>query len=203
MIIIIDYGLGNVRSIYAKINQMGENVKISGDVADIENADKIILPGVGSFDSGMKKIHDLHFAEILRAKVIRDKVPILGICLGMQLLTQRSEEGYLNGLGYLPAMTKRFNFRDTEQHNVPHMGWNTISIEQQSKILEHIDNNSRFYFVHSYHVYCNDPENIIALTNYGYVFPSIVQKGNIIGVQFHPEKSHKQGIQLLKNFIRY
>jgi len=202
MIVIIDYGLGNVRSVYAKIDQMGASVKISREIADIENAEKIIIPGVGSFDAGMKRLHDLQIIDILKKQVVKEQVPILGICLGMQLFTQRSEEGNVEGLGYLDAETKKFSFQDNERCHIPHMGWNTISIRKQSPFLNQIDDESRFYFVHSYHVICNDPEDIVAVTNYGYDFPSIIQKDSIVGVQFHPEKSHKQGIQLLKNFIR-
>jgi glutamine amidotransferase len=203
MIVVIDYGLGNVRSIYAKIEQMGENVKISHEISDIECAEKIIIPGVGSFDAGMKKLHDLNIVEMLNKKVIHEKIPILGICLGMQLFTQRSEEGRVSGLSYIDAETKKFSFYPLQQQNIPHMGWNTISIGKQSPILHNIDNGSRFYFVHSYHVVCNEPDITTAVTYYGYNFPSIIQKDNIIGVQFHPEKSHRQGIQLLRNFVRH
>jgi glutamine amidotransferase len=202
MILIIDYGLGNVRSIYAKIEQMGEPVTISSDIESIENADKIILPGVGSFDSGMENIRKLGIRDTLDRKVCRDKLPILGICLGMQLLTRKSEEGMLPGLGYIDADTRKFSFGTTTNLNIPHMGWNTIIINQRSPLLEGIVTNLRFYFVHSYHVACDLPENIVASTQYGYEFPSIIQQENIFGVQFHPEKSHKQGIQLIKNFVR-
>lgn len=202
MIIIVYYGLGNVHSIYAKICQIDTNVKISFDISDIETADKIILPGVGSFDAGMKKIHELELEKILQKKIIREKIPILGICLGMQIFTRHSEEGVSDGLGYLNAATKKFCFADMSSYNIPHMGWNKISIKRSSPILDDIEEGSRYYFAHSYHVVCDNPENVVALTHYGYNFPSIIQQDNIIGVQFHPEKSHKQGIQLLKNFIR-
>jgi imidazole glycerol-phosphate synthase subunit HisH len=202
MITIIDYGLGNVRSIYAKIEQMNEPVTISSDIGAIESADKIILPGVGAFDSGMENIRKLGIREILDNKVIRDKIPILGICLGMQLMTRKSEEGTLPGLGYVDADTKKFRFDAKTGLNIPHMGWNTITINKESPLLNGIVNNSRFYFVHSYHVTCDHSENTMASTLYGYEFASIIQQENIFGVQFHPEKSHKQGIQLIKNFVR-
>ena len=202
MIVIIDYGLGNIRSIFAKIDQMNEPVTISSDIEVIENADKIILPGVGAFDSGMENIRNLGIREILDKKVTIDKIPILGICLGMQLLTQKSEEGMLPGLGYVDAVTKKFWFGATTSLNLPHMGWNTITFKGDSPLLNGITDNSRYYFVHSYHVVCDHPENVMASTRYGYDFPSIIRKDNIFGVQFHPEKSHKQGIRLIKNFVK-
>ena len=200
MIVIIDYGLGNVRSIYAKFVQIGENVKISGSFADIESADKIILPGVGAFDAGMENLRNLEIIPLLNKKVNHERIPILGICLGMQILTTKSDEGISSGLGYVDAETVRFKFDPSTSLNIPHMGWNTIQFRQDTPLLEQIPDNSRFYFVHSFHVQCFEKNNIIAITNYGYDYPSIIQKENIYGVQFHPEKSHSQGIQLLKNF---
>jgi glutamine amidotransferase len=202
MIIIIDYGLGNVRSIYAKVEQMNEPVTVSSDICTIENADKIILPGVGAFDFGIENIRKLGIREILDKKVTRDKIPVLGICLGMQLFTRKSEEGKLPGLGYIDAETKKFSIGTPTDLNIPHMGWNTITINMESPLLNGIENNSRFYFVHSYHVICDHIENIMASTLYGYEFPSIIQQDNIFGVQFHPEKSHRLGIHLIKNFVR-
>jgi glutamine amidotransferase len=202
MIVIIDNELGNVRSIYAKIEQMGEHVCISHSVNDIENADKLILPGVGAFDTGMEKIRENGILEILNKKVMQDKIPILGICLGMQLLSNNSEEGFAAGFGFIQSVTKKFYFSPSFNLNIPHMGWNTIQIKRESPLLKSIDNHSRFYFVHSYHLVCQEPENIVAETSYGYDFPSIIQKDNIFGVQFHPEKSHKQGLQLIRNFVR-
>lgn len=202
MIVIIDYGLGNVRSIYAKLEQMGETVTVSGSIAEIESADKLILPGVGAFDAGMKNIRTLEIIPLLDKKVNREHIPILGICLGMQILTKKSDEGTLSGLGYVDAETVRFKFDPSTSLNIPHMGWNTIQFRQDTPLLEHIPDNSRFYFVHSFHVQCSDKSNIIAMTNYGYDYPSIIQRENLFGVQFHPEKSHQQGIQLLKNFAR-
>jgi len=202
MITIIDYGLGNVRSIYAKIEQMGEDVKISCSIPEIETADKIILPGVGAFDAGMENLRKLEIIPLLDKKVKQERTPILGICLGMQIFTQKSEEGRSTGLGYIDADTVRFKFDPSSSQNIPHMGWNTIYIQRNTALLEQIPDNSRFYFVHSFHVQCRDRNNVTALTNYGYSYPSVIQKDNIHGVQFHPEKSHKQGIQILKNFVR-
>ncbi len=202
MIVIIDYGLGNVRSIFAKIDQMNEPVIISNTIADIESAEKIILPGVGAFDSGMENIRKFGIQDILNKKIKIDKIPILGICLGMQLLSQKSEEGALDGLGYIKSHVKKFHFEQSANLNIPHMGWNTIMKMQESPLLHGIENHSRFYFVHSFHLVCESQENIVAVTEYGIRFPSVVMAENIFGVQFHPEKSHKQGIQLLRNFVR-
>jgi glutamine amidotransferase len=200
MIVIVDYGLGNVRSIAAKIDQMGQDVIISNDISQIEDADKIILPGVGSFDSGIKNLQSLNLLETLNKKIKIDKIPILGICLGMQLFTRKSEEGQLNGLSFIDAETIKFQFGHDRIHQIPHMGWNTIQIKKDSRILKEVFDNSRFYFVHSYHVVCKDENIITATTDFGYPFTSIIEKDNIFGVQFHPEKSHKQGMRILKNF---
>jgi len=202
MIIIIDYALGNVRSIYAKLSQMGEEVNISNDISDIKIADKLILPGVGSFDRGMNNLHDLGIIEEVNKKIINDKTPVLGICLGMQLFTKKSQEGKEEGLGLIDAETIKFNHQP-EKNPIPHMGWNSIDIKKECEILTQIPNHSRFYFVHSFHLMCNSEPDIVASTQYGYEFPSIIQHNNIFGVQFHPEKSHKQGLQLLRNFARY
>jgi len=202
MIIIVDYALGNVRSIYAKLHQMGEEVKISNDLNDIENADKLILPGVGSFDRGMNNLQDIGIKKGLDKKIINDKTPVLGICLGMQLFSKKSQEGKDEGLSYFNAETIKFYF-PKNNFPIPHMGWNIIKFKNESEILTNIDNYSRFYFVHSFHLKCDSESDIIAATPYGYDFTSIIQHDNIFGVQFHPEKSHKQGLQILKNFSRY
>lgn len=202
MIIIVDYGLGNVRSIYAKIDQMGKKAKISNQISDIEVADTIILPGVGAFDTGLQNLKTLDLIQILNRKIIHEHTPVLGICLGMQLFTKKSEEGSQEGLSYINAETIRFRFAEGANLHIPHMGWNTIQKKRDIPVLSGIVDNSRFYFVHSYHVICHDSQDIVATTSYGYDYSSIIQKENILGVQFHPEKSHKQGIALLKNFAK-
>lgn len=166
----------------------------------IKNADKIILPGVGAFDTGMKNLLRLGLISVIEEKVLKEKTPILGICLGMQLMTIKSEEGQMKGLGLINAVTKRFNL--SEGYRVPHMGWNTVSIQKKSKLFLGMENQeNRFYFVHSYYVECFDKEDILTLTNYGISFVSSFERDNSLGLQFHPKKSHKFGMRLFKNFI--
>ena len=201
MIIIIDYQVGNLVSISNMLKRAGSNSVISSNVDLIAKASKLILPGVGSFDYGMKKLKETGLIEILNQKALVDKIPVLGICLGMQLMTKHSEEGDKEGLGWIDANTVKFDFK--EQHNdykVPHMGWNEVNNIQNNGLFNEL-NESRFYFVHSYFVKCNDSKNIMCTTNYGFEFISGILKDNIMGVQFHPEKSHKYGMQLMTNFI--
>jgi glutamine amidotransferase len=199
MIVLIDYVIGNLGSILNMFKRIGVKVKLSSKIKDIENAEKIILPGVGSFDEGIKNLEKLSLIPILNKKVIDEKTPILGICLGMQLLTKKSEEGKLKGLDWIDAKTIRFNFED-EDLKVPHMGWNEVDIKKKGCLYKNMFEEPKFYFVHSYYVKCNKSEDILTTTNYGLDFCSSVMKDNIFGVQFHPEKSHKYGMKLLKNF---
>ncbi|HWR26487.1 MAG TPA: imidazole glycerol phosphate synthase subunit HisH [candidate division Zixibacteria bacterium] len=201
MVHIVDYGMGNMGSILNMLKKIGTAAVISSKISDIEKAEKLILPGVGSFDNGISNLRNLGLVPILSDKVINDRIPILGICLGMQLLTMGSEEGALDGLGWLKAKTIRFNFDKTQTNlKVPHMGWNTVKIEIEDYLFRDMYQDARFYFVHSYHVVCDDELDVASKTHYGYDFISSVQKENIFGVQFHPEKSHKFGLKLLKNF---
>ena len=202
MMVIVDYGMGNLRSILNKLQRVDAEAIISSEVEDIEKAEKLILPGVGSFAAGMDNLEKYNLIPILTKKVIEEKVPILGICLGMQLLTRRSEEGNADGLGWIDAETKQFVFeRNNTKLKIPHMGWNSIDIRSDSILLKDIPVNSTFYFVHSYHVCCNGTNSVVATTNYGYDFTSVIEKENVFGTQFHPEKSHKNGVRLLKNFV--
>ncbi len=202
MITIIDYGLGNARSILAKLHQFGEESSISNNISDIECADKLILPGVGSFNAGIHNLEALGIIIYLKEQIIKKKIPVLGICLGMQLFGRMSEEGPGNGLSFFDANTTKFHFEPGLGLHIPHMGWNTIKIQKESILLDNIPNNSRFYFVHSFHLKSNETNDVVATTHYGYDFPSILERETIFGVQFHPEKSHVQGIQLLKNFVK-
>lgn len=202
MIVIVDYGMGNLGTVATKIKKMDPSVVITSDEEEISRADKIILPGVGSFKAGMENLLNRNLIPVLDKKVIREKTPILGICLGMQLFTQKSEEGFVDGLGWIDAETVRFRFQDNQNGlKIPHMGWNTITINHHHPLLRDLGDQPRFYFVHSYHARCENPENIAAWTEYGYPFPSVITRENITGVQFHPERSHKFGMKILKNFI--
>lgn len=202
MIVVIDYGMGNVGSILNMLKKIGAKTILSSKVADVAEAEKLILPGVGAFDHGMKNLDGLGLVPVLDERVLRQGTPILGICLGMQLFTHRSEEGVRAGLGWFKGETVRFKMEgQLEELRVPHMGWNTVQPMARSPLFEKSGSESRFYFVHSYHVTCEDPDNVLATTRYGYEFVSAVQKGRIVGVQFHPEKSHKFGMQILKNFV--
>ncbi len=171
MIAIVDYGMGNLRSVLNKLQRMDVEVVISSGIEDIEKAEKLILPGVGSFAAGMNNLEEYNLISILQRKVVEEKTPILGICLGMQMLTKKSEEGGVDGLGWIDADTKQFKFKG--EHNglkLPHMGWNSIDIRKDSPLLKGISTDSEFYFVHSYHVCCNNADDIAATTNYGYDF---------------------------------
>lgn len=203
MIAIIDYHVGNLASIKNMLGKIGEEVIISSKQEDLAKADKLILPGVGSFDNGMKNLSDLGLVEILNQLVLSDRKPILGICLGMQLLGKRSEEGVMAGLSWIDAETIKFRFENDPKRKIPNMGWNSLDfVKKEQALLDQIDANSRFYFVHSYHVRCNGESDIIARSNYGIDFVSVVGHGNILGTQFHPEKSLKWGMQLLRNFAK-
>ena len=202
MIVVVDYGMGNLGTVAAKIKKMDTSVVITSNPEEISKADKLILPGVGSFKAGMENLRNRNLISILDKKVVGEKTPILGICLGMQLFTKKSEEGFVDGLGWIDAETIRFRFNDSQNGlKIPHMGWNTIKIKNSHPLFTNLGDESRFYFVHSYHALCEHPENIIAETEYGYLFPSAIVKENILGVQFHPERSHKYGMKLLKNFV--
>jgi imidazole glycerol-phosphate synthase subunit HisH len=204
MIAVINYGMGNLGSIVNMLKKIGAESCVTADPVRLEQADKLILPGVGAFARGMKNLDDMGLRAVLDDLVIRRKKPILGICLGMQLFSEHSEEGNAKGLGWIKATTQKFRFDfETSRSNlrIPHMGWNGITIVQNSPFFASFHDEPRFYFVHSYHIVCCDIANVLARTQYGYEFVSSVMKDNIIGVQFHPEKSHKFGMQFLRNFV--
>lgn len=200
MIVVIDYGMGNLRSILKAYERLGIEAKYSSRIEDIMQAKKLVLPGVGHFAGGMSQLRKMGFIEVLHKKVVAEKTPILGICLGMQLFTARSEEGDVEGLGWIDAQTIKFKQEKKQSIKIPHVGWNSIIVEKDCPIFHEVDTKELFYFVHSYHVKCKDAANVISKTEYGVAFVSSVQKDNILGVQFHPEKSHKNGLQILKNF---
>jgi glutamine amidotransferase len=201
MIVIIDYGMGNLRSINKAFERLNIKTLISSKKEDIDKADKLILPGVGHFSNGMKNLNDLNIIELLLNRITIDKVPVLGICLGMQLFTTFSEEGSVAGLGLIDGKTVRFDFAGNDKNlKVPHMGWNTVQIKKENKLLDSLNDEELFYFVHSYHITCNDKKDVLTTTTYGYEFVSAVQRDNIYGTQFHPEKSHTMGLKILQNF---
>lgn len=200
VIIIIDYGMGNIRSVVNKVNRAGYEAVVSYDPTIIKNADKLILPGVGHFLNGMNRLRERNIIDILNEMVLIEKVPILGICLGMQLFSEFSEEGDAEGLGWLNARTVKFSLNDI-RHKVPHIGWNSIEQKKDSPLLNSIEDKRQFYFVHSFHVKCSNEEDILTTSEYGYEFVSSIQKDNIFGTQFHPEKSHEYGEQIIRNFL--
>ena len=202
MVTIIDYGAGNLGSIQNMIRKIGYNAIISSKEEDILNSDKLILPGVGSFDFGMTQLIKSGLINSLNKKVLQEKTPILGICLGVQLFTEKSDEGGMKGLSWFKAETVNFNFSNTEKLKIPHMGWNKIESLKESRLLKDLSTDSKFYFVHSYHLKCLDVNDALLQTNYGYNFVSGIEKDNIVGVQFHPEKSHKYGMQIINNFLK-
>lgn len=201
MITIVDYGLGNLSSIKNMLRRLGFEAVISADPEAIEKAAKIILPGVGAFDNGMRNIRERGLEAVLNKKALEERVPTLGICLGMQLLTGSSEEGREPGLGWIPGRALRFAFApDQERLKIPHMGWNNVTVRAESPLIRNFLPEMRFYFVHSYHVVCDDPADVLLSAEYGGTITAAVSRGNIMGTQFHPEKSHKFGMILLKNF---
>lgn len=199
MITIVDYGMGNLGSLKNMFTRIGFSSIIASDVDTLKSAEKLVLPGVGAFDAAMSRISQTPLLlETLNNLVLVKKVPILGICLGMQLMTEKSEEGNLKGLGWIPAETKKFPLGTTLK--VPHMGWNLVKPVCSNKILVGIDDRSRYYFVHSYFVKVKNKRYSLMKTNYGFEFDSAIANNNIFGVQFHPEKSHSFGMNLIKNF---
>lgn len=195
--------MGNLGSVANMYKRIGIPCTISSDLNVIEKADKLLLPGVGAFDSAMNSINSRGLYSLLNHKVLEKKTPILGICLGMQLLTEYSEEGVQAGLGWIKGGARKFNFAYIQSNlKVPHMGWNSIKINNDSSLISGLSTDSKFYFVHSYYVKCSSAENSICSTVHGIEFDSIIAKENIYGAQFHPEKSHKYGMRLLENFSR-
>lgn len=201
MITIIDYGLGNIKAFANVYKRLNIETKIARKANDIKDASKLILPGVGSFDYAMSQFNNSGMREETEKKIFQDNTPIMGICVGMQMLGKYSDEGKLQGLGWIDGYVKLF---DTTTINyktrLPHMGWNTISPIGECDLLKGFNNSSRFYFLHSYYFICNAEEDIISKTEYGINYASGVKNKNIYGIQFHPEKSHMNGVQLLNNF---
>jgi len=201
MISIVDFGIGNLGSVSNMLNYIGAPNKIISSSDEILAATKLILPGVGNWDHGSTKIQQSGLKSALDEAVLISRVPILGICLGMQLLTERSEEGILPGLGWIPGSVVKFRSAVTKKGlRIPHMGWNMVRVVKQSALTDQLAEDARFYFVHSYHMECNDSDDVLMVASHGYEFTCAVQRDNIWGVQFHPEKSHKFGVEFMKLF---
>lgn len=198
MIVIVDYGMGNLGSIQNMLDYIGVESLISSNPSDLGLATKIILPGVGAFDKAMANLESYGFLRLLNHRVLEEKIPTLGVCLGMQLLTKSSEEGTRRGLGWVDAHTVRFKFNSTLK--IPHMGWNFVTFQKATDYFSG-ERKRRYYFVHSYHVVCHDSKDILATSQYGYPFVAAIKKDNILGVQFHPEKSHKYGMEFYRYFV--
>lgn len=201
MITILDYGSGNLNAIKNIYERLNIPFEFADTIKQIAMADHIILPGVGAFDKTISTLQNKGFLKVLNRKVLEEKVPILGICVGMQMLANNSEEGTLAGLGWIQGRVKKFDKNLIPgKPKIPHLGWNSIEITRDCPLFKNIDSAIGFYFVHSYYYECADETNVICKTEYGKIFHSAVNRDNIYGVQFHPEKSHDNGIQLLKNF---
>lgn len=201
MIAIVNYGSGNIQAIANIFARLGVPFRVASAPEELKGADQFLLPGVGAFDQCMRQLNASDMRQALDRYVLEAGKPILGICVGMQLLAQSSEEGEEAGLSWINGAVKRFelsNFREATR--LPHMGWNTIEPVQQSNLFDEVDLTTGYYFLHSYYFGCADAGDVLAVTEYGGRFASAVHRDNVYGVQFHPEKSHQAGIQLLKNF---
>lgn len=200
MIAIVDYDMGNVASVLNMLKRIGAgDAVLTRDPGQLREASRVILPGVGAFDQGMKNLAAFGLLDALNDAALTRRVPVLGICLGMQLLSSSSEEGRLTGLGWLDSQTVRFE-SGAESLKIPHMGWSSVNVRRISPIIDQ-GSETRYYFVHAYHVMCKDADDVVATASYGIDFPAIVNRDNIFGVQFHPEKSHRFGMELLKRFV--
>ncbi len=201
MVVIIDYKMGNTGSVKNALHALGCDAVITSEKTDIGKATHLILPGVGAFPDGMKNLHSLNLVEILTKEVLTNKKPILGICLGMQMMATKGEEGGVHeGLQWIPGTTRKFQV-DEDKFKVPHIGWNDVEVAGESKLLREIL-KPIFYFVHSYHFVPEHTDVVKGLTDYGEKFVSVVEQDNIFGVQFHPEKSQQEGLHLIRNFLQ-
>jgi glutamine amidotransferase len=201
MIAIVDYGLGNIAAFASVYNRANIKVSIARTANDLKGASKLILPGVGHFNHAMRLLERSGMRDSLDEMVLNQKVPVMGICVGMQILARSSEEGDLPGLGWIDAHVRAFKSLDVIKNmSVPHMGWNDVKPVLASRLFDELQTGARFYFLHSYFMSCDRKEDVLAISNYGADFACAVQSSNIYGVQFHPEKSHSFGNRLLRNF---
>lgn len=199
MIHIIDYGLGNVQAFCNMYKRLGYGVSVAKSADDLHQVERLILPGVGAFDHAIKLLDASGMREKIEDLVINQKKPVLGICVGMQMLALSSDEGEKKGLGWVNGRVKKFG-SDAVQVEIPHMGWNDVTPKQACKLFAGLEHDARFYFLHSFYFQCETDVNVMAQTYYGTTFDCAVMNDNIYGVQFHPEKSHHWGARLLKNF---
>ena len=201
MIAIVNYGLGNIRAFVDLYKRLNIPIKVAGQPDDLKGAEKIILPGVGAFDWAMTRLNASGMCPVLKDLAVAQKIPVLGICVGMQILADRSDEGKMPGLGWIVGEVKRFVFGPASPSlSLPHMGWNDVTPRRGDGLFRGLEHGARFYFLHSYHFVPKRSEDTLSVTDYGSEYVSAVRSGNVYGVQFHPEKSHGWGIQLLKNF---
>ncbi len=200
MISIIDYGMGNIHSVYKSLKRIDIEAEVISTPGSVLKAEKLLLPGVGNFSMGMSNLKKKGLADVITERVLIKKIPILGICLGMQLLTEYSEEGDVEGLKLIKAKTSHLKNLGVLNLKIPHVGWNNISVPRRVNLLSGMNGDNLYYFVHSYAVICSNPDDILCETKYGVIFHSGIQKDNIYGVQFHPEKSFMKGLLILKNF---
>lgn len=198
---IVDFGMGNLHSAVKRFRRLGAEPTVTGDPGEVAAATRLVLPGVGHFGRAMRNLAASGLRRALDTAVLERGVPVLGICLGMQLLARHSEEGDAQGLGWIAADVIRFRITDPLRHKIPQIGWNTISLRNESPLTRGIPDGAEFYFVHGFHLRCDDPADLVAETTYEYAFPSIVSRANVHGVQFHPEKSQDAGATLLRNFL--
>jgi glutamine amidotransferase len=202
MLVIVDYGVGNLASIKNMLKKVGCDALISSNASDILSADKLILPGVGAFDTCASKLKESGLLSVLNKKALEEKIPLLGICVGCQLLMEKSEEGTEQGLGWIKGEVKKFEQQQmTDDLKIPHMGWTDVELNKPSLLFKNMYEEPRFYFVHSYYPAPINSDDVLMYANYGYKFAAAVEHENIMGVQFHPEKSHKFGMKLLENFV--
>lgn len=203
MLTIIDSGVANVGSVANMLHRIGVQARVSKDLDEIAQAERLILPGVGSFDGAVSSWKGWGLVDALNKAVLERGAPCLGICLGMQVMARSSEEGILPGLGWFDAKVVRFRQDQVPPLRVPHMGWNVVSPVREHAIFAELSDEARFYFVHSYHIVCDRAQDVLALCDYGTEFACSIQRENIVGVQFHPEKSHRFGMRLLENFAHW
>lgn len=203
MIVIVDHGMGNLGSVQNMLRKIGADSVRTADPDAIRAADKLVLAGIGAFDGAVERLGELGLVDVLNEAVLDRKVPVLGVCLGMQLMAHSSEEGRQTGLGWLDAEVQRFAFEPGTNLPIPHMGWEVIEPTRASPLFDNGPEAGevRFYFSHAYHLVCHDPVDVAATATYGYAFPAAIHRGNILGTQFHPEKSHVFGAEVYRRFV--